>query len=341
MGRLTSNSRQEISSIIGPVESWIKEATSARGIDSVDLLQPLWKGYGALYRVFLIGGAKGSVVLKHICIPASSRRDRRSSEDVSCNRKIQSYKVELEWYQNWSESCDDTCRVPGFISSRNSDDDMWILLEDLNAEGFPRRTITPSRLEIETCLVWLAEFHAAFFEKTPIGLWETGTYWHLATRQKEWSALCDPLLKSAAGAIDERLKQTFQTIVHGDAKIENFCFSSLGDRAAAVDFQYVGRGCGMKDVAYFISSCMTDNEAEQREDELLNSYFIAVRTSVKKRRVNVDVDELEREWRVCYPIAWADFHRFHKAWSGLAFPLSGYSERISKQVAAVVTGKKV
>lgn len=36
----------------------------------------------------------------------------------------------------------------------------------------------------------------------------------------------------------------FQTFVHGDAKLANFCFGS--NNVAAVDFQYVGKGIGVK-----------------------------------------------------------------------------------------------
>ena len=80
-----------------------------------------------------------------------------------------------------------------------------------------------------------------------------GTYWHLDTRPEEFEKIEHKQLKSKAHRIDEILKECeFQTIVHGDAKLANFCFSEHGEGVAAVDFQYVGRGCGMKDVTYFL-----------------------------------------------------------------------------------------
>ncbi len=66
---------------------------------------------------------------------------------------------------------------------------------------------------------------------------------------------------------------SFKLVVHGDAKLANFCFTPTRDAVAAVDFQYVGFGCGMKDVAYFISSCMNEYQAEQLEEDILNYYF--------------------------------------------------------------------
>ena len=122
---------------------------------------------------------------------------------------------------------------------------------------------------------WLAHFHATFMGETPDGLWEVGSYWHLDTRPDELEALDDVHLKQAAGEIDALLRAArFQTFVHGDAKLANFCFSEDGTQVAAVDFQYVGGGCGMKDVAYFIGSCLYEEDCERHEAALLG--FISV-----------------------------------------------------------------
>jgi thiamine kinase-like enzyme len=67
-------------------------------------------------------------------------------------------------------------------------------------------------------------------------------------------------LKEAAPVIDEKLNTcAYKTFVHGDAKLANFCFAPDG-QVAGVDFQYVGGGCGMKDVAYFIGSCLNEKD---------------------------------------------------------------------------------
>ena len=105
--------------------------------------------------------------------------------------------------------------------------------------------------------------------------WPIGTYWHLATRPDELKVMPEGPLRNHATKIDQRLNQaTYKTLVHGDAKIANFCFSeSHPSSVAAVDFQYVGGGCGIKDVAYLISSCLSDQEAERFEESLLNFYL--------------------------------------------------------------------
>ena len=66
----------------------------------------------------------------------------------------------------------------------------------------------------------------------------------------------------------------FKTIIHGDAKLANFLFGP--DAVAAVDFQYVGGGVGIKDVAYFLSSIYTEDELFSHEKKCLDHYFQAL-----------------------------------------------------------------
>ncbi len=167
----------------------------------------------------------------------------------------------------------------------------------------------------------------------PDDLWKQGTYWHLDTRPDELQALDDSVLKNAAGKIDQLLKQArFKTFVHGDAKLANFCFAPEGTSVAAVDFQYVGGGCGMKDVAYFPGSCLNEDECASHESDILNFYFQVLRAALEKQPQAVDADALEQEWRILYPVAWTDFHRFFKGWSPGNWNASSYSEVVARRV---------
>ncbi len=129
-----------------------------------------------------------------------------------------------------------------------------------------------------------------------------------------------------------------QTLVHGDAKLANSCFSPEGtsslSRVAAVDFQYVGGGCGMKDVAYFLGSCLDEAECEAREGELLDLYFDLLGSALGRLQPDVDAASVEREWRALFPVAWTDFHRFLKGWSPGHWKIHSYSERVAREVLA-------
>lgn len=184
--------------------------------------------------------------------------------------------------------------------------------------------------EVRACLGWLAHFHALFLGVEPEGLWPVGTYWHLETRPDELEAMDDAELKAAAADIDRRLSGClFKTIVHGDAKVENFCFSRRGHDVAAVDFQYVGGGCGMKDVVYLLGSCMDERECERRVPALLEHYFTELKLFLK---TDVDVDALEKEWRDMFAFAWTDFHRFLLGWMPGHRKINRYSKQLTKEV---------
>ena len=107
--------------------------------------------------------------------------------------------------------------------------------------------------------------------------------------------------------------------------------SSLQE-VAAVDFQYTGRGCGMKDVAYFIGSCLYEDDCEAMESQLLDYYFSVLVEQVAQKHSDINTDDLENEWRELYPVAWADFHRFIKGWSPGHWKINSYSERITARV---------
>ena len=319
----------------GRIEEIIKTATGATGITRQEVIQSLWSGYGEIVRYALRGTERNTAVVKHVKLPRPGRHPRGWNTENSHERKLKSYEVETAWYRNWSERCDETSRIPRCLALETEQDEILMVLEDLDDSGYPDRKSSLTREEIITCLDWLANFHASFLGEKPEGLWETGTYWHLETRPDELRALKDRPLRDAAKALDQKLKDSpYQTIVHGDAKSANFCFSNDGKKVAAVDFQYVGGGVGMKDVAYFVGSCLGEDECERLEAELLGDYFAALRSALSVKRPAVDAEALIADWSALYHIAWTDFHRFLKGWSPDHWKIHDYSERIAREVTA-------
>jgi len=247
------------------------------------------------------------------------------NSDIGHLRKLKSYQVETNWYTNYSKQS--TARLPNCFFIEQTNDEVLIVLEDLDLAGYSIRKQNVNWQEIKTCLQWLAEFHASYLGQEPQGLWDIGTYWHLETRPQELAVLSDISLKEAAPLIDQKLNNcTFKTFVHGDAKLANFCFSE-NQEVAGVDFQYVGSGCGIKDVAYFIGSCLQENDCERLETKILDTYFNYLHRALGKKN-----ELLEKEWRSLYHLAWADFYRFLKGWSPGHWKINSYSERITKDI---------
>lgn len=305
--------------------SLILEKTGASTFIEKEVIQDLWSGYGQIIRLDLVDSAFNSVVVKHVQLSHSNYHPRGWNSDIGHQRKLKSYQVESTWYERYSDQS--MARLPHCLAIETHQDEVLMILEDLDSAGFPLRKHTLEWNEIANCLKWLAKFHASFMGKVPEGLWPVGTYWHLETRPQELVALSDSKLKAAAPAIDKKLNSCkYKTFVHGDAKLANFCFAPNG-QPAGVDFQYVGGGCGMKDVAYFVGSCLDEHASERLEGQILDTYFEYLQDSLPERN-----EALEAEWRSLYRVAWADFHRFLKGWSSGHWKLNSYSERITKEV---------
>lgn len=317
----------------------ICSATGSSEAEVHEVIQELWSGYGQILRIHLEGTSPSSVIAKYIRIETKANHPRGWNSSLSHHRKLKSYQVETAWYRNWSGRCGLECRIPDLLAFDQDNDAMLLVLEDLDAAGFPARPSSTTETQRKACLDWLAHFHATFMDAKPEdeGLWKTGTYWHLGTRSEELEAIDDLPLRQAASKIDQILsKARHQTLVHGDAKLANFCFSNSGNQVAAVDFQYVGGGCGMKDVAYFIGSCLDASSCEKQEVELLDHYFTTFRHTLSKEHPAIDPDAVETEWRSLFPIAWADFHRFLKGWSPGHWKAHYYSERITQDVLSTL-----
>ncbi|KAI6811800.1 hypothetical protein KC340_g15745 [Hortaea werneckii] len=108
------------------------------------------------------------------------------------------------------------------------------------------------------------------------GVWLNGGYTYLATRRKEYadlledsdsewsSALCQPM-HIVDGSLAELVAQVlspdassdvtpsgisaYETLIHGDVKSENLFANTEGSAVAFFDFQYVGMGLGVCDLA--------------------------------------------------------------------------------------------
>lgn len=286
--------------ITGGITAEIAAMCGASSVRSRDRIQSVWSGFGELVRCDLVGCDRQSVVVKHVRPPKGSGR--------SHERKLRSYDIEQHWYQTYGPRCSAACRIADCLGVRRARGEWLFVLEDLDAAGFDRRGDRTSGARLDACLRWLAAFHAEFLGQKPTGLWKTGTYWHLKTRPDELAAMDNGPLRAAAATIDQKLSAAkWLTLVHGDAKPANFCFNRRGDKVAAVDFQYVGGGVGIKDVVYLLSG--TDLATKNRA---LHTYFQALSTALNDPARAAAV---EAEWRPLVPWAWADFHRFIAGWA--------------------------
>lgn len=171
-------------------------------------------------------------------------------------------------------------------------------------------------------------------------LWLNGGYTYLATRRKEYGALqrdrssewssafCDAFDEAATGAssvaevvaefLTPRGRQC-EMIIHGDVKSENLFTTRHGDRVAFFDFQYVGLGLGVCDLAKLMTcsvpfSMLTDRPSlpprlpmGEGEADMLQRYH---ETLVGRGRHDYAWEDFVRHWET----ALVDWCRFQASW---------------------------
>ncbi|WP_261886629.1 phosphotransferase [Vibrio pomeroyi] len=342
-------------------EFYQKIATSLgcqQGFD-VHVIQRLWGGYGELVRLVFAkdnSASMNSVIVKHVALPDKAEHPKGWNTKLSHQRKVHSYQVETAWYQSFTQQWDERCPMPVGLHCELAENEWLIVMQDLADIGFPLTSqfdvlaasdesvvkgTQPRYTSVEikqrnACLKWLAHFHAKHIHidrERSASLWQVGTYWHLDTRPDELNALADFPLKNQAQNIDRLLREcSYQTLVHGDAKLANFCFDSESENAAAVDFQYVGNGCAMKDVALFMSSAIRPQDCAELEPQVLDTYFQHLKEALAHYQPQLSFDDVEKTWRPMFYVAWADFQRFVKGWSPEHWKINPYTEQLTQAV---------
>lgn len=304
---------------------------------SSEVIQSLWSGYGEIVRLVF---KNKSVIVKHIKLPKKAEHPKGWNSSFSHKRKLYSYEVEVNWYEKFSNTVDNNCLTPQCLKTFHTQDESLIVMEDLSSLGFNTIVKNANRNHLKASIFWLANFHAKHLNTKSDLIWKVGTYWHLDTRPDELKTLEDKELKKYAKQIDDELKNCkYQTIVHGDAKLANFCFNEYGTSCAAVDFQYVGHGCGMKDLILFMSSAVEPKDCAKMEKWITDTYFEIFNKSVKYYHPKINSKEIEFEWRPLFYVAWADFQRFIKAWSPNHHKINSYTEELTLKALLYLKSK--
>lgn len=307
-----------------------------QNVQKVELVQSLWSGYGELSRFYSEKLGK-AVIVKHVSPPNKVHHPKGWHSNLSHTRKLKSYEIERLFYQNYASNFCDDARVPKHVASAQvaETNETILVLEDLDESGFFIRKQHIEAPQVKACIRWLANFHAVYVNGPRGDLWKTGSYWHLATRPDEYEAMKDGQLKRAAAFIDNRLNNAkYLTVIHGDAKLANFCFHHDGNQVAAVDFQYVGGGVGVKDLMLFLGSCLTEEQLFNSHNQFLDYYFQQFDIALTRANSLIPVTEVEEEWRGLYAFCWADFYRFLLGWSPEHFKINQYMQEQTESALA-------
>jgi hypothetical protein len=232
----------------------------------------LWAGMGHVYKLTILPKGEISIIAKCVELP-------QVCGSIGDQRKKDSYDVEAAFYSKGHAEklivAGAIVPVPLHVQGGNGAKDVTICMTQL--EG--RSSHAGDTLAF---VGWLSRLHATYWgvqradAAVASGLQAQGCYWHLDTRPDEHARMGKSgwmnRLRLAARAIDLRLKaDPMQSICHGDAKGANIVYGTGVDGEAVplvYDFQYIGKACVMKDMAYFLNV-----EADASDEERLLAHY--------------------------------------------------------------------
>ncbi|KAK7423536.1 hypothetical protein QQX98_000994 [Neonectria punicea] len=173
-------------------------------------------------------------------------------------------------------------------------------------------------------------------------LWLNGGYTYLATRRKEYASLAEDVdsewseafcapFEGSSSSVAEMVAdfltpcgRPFETYIHGDVKSENLFTTELGDRVAFFDFQYVGLGLGVCDLAKLFTCSVPikmltaggtiwdELPMQDGERTLLGKYreTLLERIPPRKEAIDYPMEIFVRHWET----ALVDWCRFQASW---------------------------
>ena len=207
-----------------------------------------------------------------------------------------SYKREVQFYQEIAVGS--PIPVPTCYYGRVDMKSGWhvLLLEDLAPARSGSRLDGCSRAEAETAIANIARFHAHWWEDPRLDNLDwladapgAPSDAQLAERHEEWwptflrevkSRLPDAvmeighLLGEQRGRIARHLfTGRPRTLIHSDYHLDNLLFGADAASLFVVDWQFVKRGRGIWDVAYFLSQNLAAADRQAIETDLLRDYL--------------------------------------------------------------------
>lgn len=335
----------ELTSLLTPI------LPSDCSINRINHLADLWAGYGSIYRIHTSKSntEDATYIVKTIAPPHSSAGDEEYDEGHV--RKMLSYRIEANFYRDWAGQLGrpaDGCCIPKLLaSSEEGEQVQTLVMEDLSIR-FPiltERRGTLSDKQVEKALQWLASFHASSWDIESYsstssfcpppsessnwagkGLWRIGGYHYLATRLDELSSISatstwgklglhagSDLPAAVEWCLNNPSRRSSLSLIHGDVKAANMAFSRDTASMAMYDFQYVGVGLGVQDLAKFLTTSIPSHRLrDQKGEETLLKMYHGELVKRLPKEADYQFDELMQDWELAL-VSWV---RFLAGWSG-------------------------
>jgi hypothetical protein len=223
------------------------------------------------------------------------------------------YRREVSFYQHLAASI--ATRTPRcYFAERDESDNFLLLLEDLSPATVIDQFVGISLGTARAGLAALAGLHGPTHARVDLhgAAWLGGVSEELRPLYaavlpvlferfiERYDARIDDELRTMVRALKERLglfgnyTTPFPCVTHGDFRTDNLLVDACDGKVAiaVVDWQTVGVGSPLLDVAYFLTTSLTPEDCARHEFELLDFYL----AKLNEYGVDIPADVARREF---------------------------------------------
>ena len=215
----------------------------------------------------------------------------------SLARQYHVYEREYRFYTQVAAEIETRIPEVYFAAFAPETGDAAILLEDLGGRRIGDQIAGATPGEVALAVAEVSRLHAAWWERveTPALDWVPrlrDPLWIQVAQSFEifwpnfrqnFGHLVTPFLANVAErfpgalqALGDRLCRPPITLIHGDLRLDNFCFDADGRGLTLLDWQLISRGRGTYDIAYMMCQSVEPDLRATIEDEVLRRYHAAL-----------------------------------------------------------------
>ncbi len=224
------------------------------------------------------------------------------------------YALEVGWYRDLAQNIGVACPHCMHLEASGDGTEFVLLLSDLAPARQGDQLAGASIAQIEAALAQAARLHAPYWDNARIDdiAWlqprpqvdamirQMLAPLYAKFRQRYAERLAPEILE-LGDALIARADAYFgrtpaaRTLQHRDFRVDNILFSPDNNQAFVVDWQTLGIGSGVADIAYLMGASIADPELRAKEEARLVSLYADTLGDLK---VNADPETIWREYRL-------------------------------------------
>ena len=260
------------------------------------------------YRVLLTWKEEGfpaSVVIK---CPHPGEQNRKIAKDLWL------YRREVAWYKEFMNYSDVRCPKCYFVDINEDGDDFALILGDCAPAKQGDQLKGATKEVVAKVLQEVALLHAPFYQSPELLSSESlqydfrhrgkkiekfGWVWPIFKDRyqdrfdKDFFDMGDRFL----GKFDKFIhsQALYNTLIHNDVRLDNMLVGGVNDRVIILDWQTIGFGSPMCDVAYLIGTSFADSDVREKEELSLFQGYVNAMVGMG---CSIDEESLWREYRL-------------------------------------------